>query len=546
MNLEDILPFDSLDIQLDNNITSIINNIYKNKKDEEKKDEKYIEEKIFYNENINLDENCDFDIVEKENEDIYSPFMDNSVRIEKIKKIIKTNSNNEIEQIFSDFCINLNFTNMSIFRDFLKECIKNVDMNKNIKLNVAYQLTLSEHNKNEGFNILLSCIENISKNLNENKNTENVMVRMFINDIFYTISFYNTNTNEFKRIIKCFYLIFSSNNYTVDTIRNTFLDMFNKLKHTDFKNILNKVVSLILSNPNINTNIKIYTLQRCIQEIQLLTNEDKIPFIKEILKISQNKNENDNIKGLCADIFLNLNDFQIHPFLTNNGYEKWSDVGYFILRQISKDAKFYDNTQNIHETNIVESAIKILNDIKSKVNNVKNLDYYFDKFKEYKNLKDVYLRLTEDKTFFVKLNSNLSNIFCVVCEYIDKNENKEELMKRLIEECIDMSDTCSTGYINRLANVFSGFEEYKITMSVKSELKALFFHLMNNRISQSENVDDVIDDLSNINYESKYYNDFIIENFISIKEECFEHYKKLLTLEQFEEIMFEIYKEYIK
>jgi len=49
-----------------------------------------------------------------------------------------------------------------------------------------------------------------------------------------------------------------------------------------------------------------------------------------------------------------------------------------------------------------------------------------------------------------------------------------ELLKRLIEELDEMADTCSTGHLVRLANIFSGFD-YNMTMDVDEELKSCIF-----------------------------------------------------------------------
>lgn len=50
----------------------------------------------------------------------------------------------------------------------------------------------------------------------------------------------------------------------------------------------------------------------------------------------------------------------------------------------------------------------------------------------------------------------LSGIFMRIFQCVEKHPDRELLMQRLMEELIDMADTCSTGHANRLVNTFSG------------------------------------------------------------------------------------------
>jgi|GEM_PF-5184554 hypothetical protein len=50
----------------------------------------------------------------------------------------------------------------------------------------------------------------------------------------------------------------------------------------------------------------------------------------------------------------------------------------------------------------------------------------------------------------------LSGIFMRIFQCVEKHPDRGLLMQRLMEELIDMADTCSTGHANRLVNTFSG------------------------------------------------------------------------------------------
>ena len=56
-------------------------------------------------------------------------------------------------------------------------------------------------------------------------------------------------------------------------------------------------------------------------------------------------------------------------------------------------------------------------------------------------------------------------------------------MRRLCEELSEMSDTCTTGHIYRLVNIFSGYEVQMI-IPVEDEIKSCVYARLNNIISQ--------------------------------------------------------------
>jgi hypothetical protein len=58
--------------------------------------------------------------------------------------------------------------------------------------------------------------------------------------------------------------------------------------------------------------------------------------------------------------------------------------------------------------------------------------------------------------------------------YIHSHPQKEELMLRLCQELCDMADTCTTGHIYRLVNVFSGYE-VAMSIPIEEEVKSCVF-----------------------------------------------------------------------
>ena len=77
------------------------------------------------------------------------------------------------------------------------------------------------------------------------------------------------------------------------------------------------------------------------------------------------------------------------------------------------------------------------------------------------------------------LGNTLSRILVKIWSYIQLNEFKDELIKRLLQELEEMSGTCSSGFIGRLINTVSGFGELTINISFEDQLVSNFIGRLN-------------------------------------------------------------------
>jgi hypothetical protein len=107
-------------------------------------------------------------------------------------------------------------------------------------------------------------------------------------------------------------------------------------------------------------------------------------------------------------------------------------------------------------------------------------------------------------------NNNLSNILVKLWSYISKNENVEEMTKRLIEELEDMSGTCSSGFLSRLINTISGFGEMNITISYEDQIISNFCGRLNAYAQKITKADSCF-------YNEKYNDILILYKF---KDDC--------------------------
>ena len=86
----------------------------------------------------------------------------------------------------------------------------------------------------------------------------------------------------------------------------------------------------------------------------------------------------------------------------------------------------------------------------------------------------------------------MSNILLKVWTYIDTHdEHKEEMLKRLLEELEEMSDTCSTGFVTRLVNTISGFGEFNIRISFEDQIISNFTGRLNAAARSITDVDSI-------------------------------------------------------
>ena len=92
-------------------------------------------------------------------------------------------------------------------------------------------------------------------------------------------------------------------------------------------------------------------------------------------------------------------------------------------------------------------------------------------------------RVSIDTAVFTKYKISIAEIFVHVWIRIQKHKDTElvELEKRMVEELIDMSDTCSSGHSGRFINVLSIYDD-TIRISWDDQIKSNIVGRLNARI----------------------------------------------------------------
>lgn len=167
---------------------------------------------------------------------------------------------------------------------------------------------------------------------------------------------------------------------------------------------------------------------------------------------------------------------------------------------------FFNNRQNIHSINIAESVKpffdkimdldfdnilphdessnnQVVDEIIEMCMKIESISFNIDRIQ-----RTIQRFILDSGVYTDKYVSLLQLLFrCYFYIKITKN-NDEELCKRFAEELDEMADTCSTGHLVRLANVFSGFD-HTLSINVEEELKSCIFQRLTKIINSKSDVE---------------------------------------------------------
>lgn len=228
----------------------------------------------------------------------------------------------------------------------------------------------------------------------------------------------------------------------------------------------------------------------------------------KLLEICKNQNLSVNIRADASDMLLSY------------GSSENKEEAKIILDSLSFDnhtiKTIYNNKENVHTSTINKTAINTITIIIEDVNKMfqrediwilteNTLQNLIEKYPpNFKPLIDnaikAYNRIMYlDNALYTAYNFNLKNIMNYVWTFINnssKVSNKVELEKRLIEEMREMNNTCSSGYLTRFANIFSGFlENGGVFIGWDEQILSIFYGKVNLAITSSLNKDLILENL---------------------------------------------------
>ena len=144
-------------------------------------------------------------------------------------------------------------------------------------------------------------------------------------------------------------------------------------------------------------------------------------------------------------------------------------------------------------------------------------------------------RIILDQKLYSKYNLSISNVFIqclIIIEKIEKNE-RNNLVKRLYEELIEMYETCSSGHIIRILNIFSGTEFNFLSVNIYDEIQSTLFNRLGKIIYTFE--DEIIEKITTELENDQIFLKYLSIHINTIKEEMFKEYKDICNIQLFEE-----------
>lgn len=240
-----------------------------------------------------------------------------------------------------------------------------------------------------------------------------------------------------------------------------------------------------------------------ILQMECSTNEEKEEICNELLTIAGNEYLEENQRADAADVVLRLgkgdNKKHAREVLTDIGYDTVNSKGQ-TGSLLDRTKTVYTDSQNIHQfSEQVDKFIeKIINEtdvqikpypevhqevsdlVRELVTATPEATLAENKFRAFKALN----RISIDTAKFTKYNVTLAEIFVHVWIRVHNYEDEEvvqNLEKRMIDELVDMGETCSSGHSGRFVNVLSTYDD-TLKISWDQQIKANMAGRMNARI----------------------------------------------------------------
>ena len=177
---------------------------------------------------------------------------------------------------------------------------------------------------------------------------------------------------------------------------------------------------------------------------------------------------------------------------------------------------------------------------------MKNKIFELSKTSDYAKVKTTLDRFQNDNTNIIytnssQFNSSLNNIFERICYIVANHKLSDILFQRLLEELIDSAGTCFSGHLNRLFNIFSGFEKGLVNINILQELeRTLKVHLQNiYNASETDIQEKIMDLLSGENVEENV-KDYLRDEIKKIYHKLHEEFSKQIEIEKFDQKFFDV------
>lgn len=420
-------------------------------------------------------------LLEKTEDELLELFFDGNesieTRVSSIEELSKKNSDicyDSVNKITSMFSFSPNY----IFRNLIKTLCISSHMNLDIKTECAR--TLYDENKDVGY----ECFNSISSIMSELPLPLQVDI---VRTLMETMKYYNDTRDKFVSIltnksVECEYRYKTLIGIQKDSSRKYNVSYLNEGYYAFF----------IHSDTFIR--YKILAAQYLLQ-LSKKSLKDEKPFGSQTVDDIVQKVECDCIK-FATDTLLDYDlRADVSDLLIRMGTSNSKEIGKEIITLLGRNptgvSTIYNNRQNVHDEVIDESIKKFilyLAPLRCEINSEGNYKTFSDAQREIEEIsmgyiqkecdfnekkkstidlvKSSLLRISLDQTIYDG-GQTLQSIFNKIWIIILSHEHVNLLKTRMIEELIDMADTCSSGHLSRVVNVLCGFEVNGQTFSIE-------------------------------------------------------------------------------
>lgn len=270
-----------------------------------------------------------------------------------------------------------------------------------------------------------------------------------------------------------------------------------------------------------------------------------------MLQFAKNVTNEYNLRADAADVLLQLSSDSVKKAAKDIIMEL--GIGKRTINTI------YDNAQNVHTKevdNSIKDALEFLQSFEIMKYSGKTITFDYvekkimelvkeekkklkfkkgEKYDKEEKIKVAINRINMDRSLYSKYSCTLSNILLRVWTYISGHDKETELQKRLLEELIEMSGTCSSGFVSRLVNTMSGFGDFSMKISWCDQIIANLAGRLNARIRDMDNLSLQEKVLSQMTLESSKYEErkhflkFFRQNMLDIRTEMYNEFKTYIS-----------------
>jgi hypothetical protein len=521
---------------------------------------------------------------EKDRDELLAIFFDGNESIENriasIDELSKTDRDicaESVNKISSMFSFSPNY----IFRLLIKEIALNSSLDLHMKTECAR--TLYDENKELGY----ECFNRISLAMD----TLPIPLQVdIVRTLMETIKYYNDTLEKFVSILteerlECEFRYKTligiqkdlSRKYKSPYINDAYFSFFqHKSTFTRYK-ILSAQYLLQLSKKKGDAEFGNFGKDKKEDKTEDKT-EDKMEDKKE----DKTEGIDDIVRRVESDCISFATDTSLDydlradaaDLLVRIGTRSSKEIGKEIITLLGRNgggiSTLYNNRQNVHDDVIDESIRKFilyLASLRSEINSDGNHKTFSDAqseitdiAREYKPtnsdfiekkksvsdcIKSSLLRISLDQTIYDG-GQTLQSIFNKIWRLVLSHEHCELLKTRMVEELIDMADTCSSGHVSRVVNVLCGFEvdgeTFSIEIGWKKQIQSNLIARLTKRIKDhpdEERRDTIIEEMGTSGDMTRKpeLSTFFRINLLPIRDELFDEFVggKYVSEDDFEE-----------